>query len=110
MLIHRTQPGVAAPKRKPSSYRIRPQTLDAAYSSFEEVLRSLDTGEHGLSDQEAQDRLIKQGPNEVTAVGRVPLIWQFFRNFGNPFVALLCTLSLVSFFLGNLPAIPPAAV
>jgi Mg2+-importing ATPase len=102
MLTYRTQPGVAAPKRKASSYRVRPQTLDAAYSSFEEVLRSLDTGEHGLSDQEARARLTKQGPNEVAAVGRVPFFWQFFRNFKNPFVALLCTLSLVSFFLGNL--------
>jgi Mg2+-importing ATPase len=81
--------------------RIRPQTLDAAYSSVEEVLQSLGTTEQGLSDQKAQDRLLKRGSNEVTLKGKVSLVWQFFRNFGNPFVALLCVLSLISFFLGN---------
>jgi len=91
-------------KRKPlaASVQIRPQTLDSAYSNVEEVLLSLGTSEQGLSDQEAQERLARWGPNEVTAVGKVPLVWQLLKNFGNPFVALLCTLSLISFFLGNL--------
>ncbi|MBV8214587.1 MAG: magnesium-translocating P-type ATPase [Verrucomicrobia bacterium] len=104
MLSNRTQPKAGSTKRKPlaASLQIRPQTLDGAYSSVEEVLLSLGTSEQGLSDREAQERLAKGGPNEVTAVGRVPLVWQFLKNFGNPFVALLCTLSLISFFLGNL--------
>src|ERR1700741_59112 len=91
-------------KRKPlaASLQIRPQTLDGAYSNVEEVLLSLGTSEPGLSDQEAQERLGRWGRNEVTAVGKVPLVWQLLKNFGNPFVALLCTLSLISFFLGNL--------
>jgi Mg2+-importing ATPase len=93
----------AATKRKVSvaSFRIRPQTLDAAYSTVEDVLRSLETDERGLSDQKASQRLALFGPNEVTSAGKVPLIWQLLRNFGNPFVALLSVLSLVSFFLGN---------
>jgi Mg2+-importing ATPase len=101
MLSYRRQSRGAAQRRKPPSIRIRPQTLDAAYSSVEEVLQSLGTTEQGLSDQEAQDRLLKRGSNEVTLKGKVSLVWQFFRNFGNPFVALLCVLSLISFFLGN---------
>src|ERR1700736_5182105 len=101
MLSFRRQSIGTTQRRKPPSFRIRPQTLDAAYSSVEEVLRSLGTTEQGLSDQEAQDRLLKRGSNEVTLKGTVPLVWQFFRNFGNPFVALLCVLSLISFFLGN---------
>ena len=101
MLSYRTQSRGAAQGRKPPSFRIRPQTLDAAYSSVEEVLQSLGTTEQGLSDREAQDRLLKRGSNEVTLKGKVSLVWQFFRNFGNPFVALLCVLSLISFFLGN---------
>ena len=88
-------------KRKSPSFRIRPQTLDAAYSSVEEVLHSLGTTEQGLGDREAQDRLLRRGSNEVTAKGKIPLVWQFLRNFGNPFVALLCVLSVISFFLGN---------
>jgi Mg2+-importing ATPase len=101
MLSYRRQSRGAAQRRKPPSIRIRPQTLDAAYSSVEEVLQSLGTTEQGLSDQKAQDRLLKRGSNEVTLKGKVSLVWQFFRNFGNPFVALLCVLSLISFFLGN---------
>src|SRR5258708_14739891 len=101
MLSFRTQSIGTKQRRKPPSFRIRPQTLDAAYSSVEEVLHSLGTTEQGLSDEEGRDRLLKQGSNEVTLKGKVPLVWQFFRNFGNPFVALLCVLGLISFFLGN---------
>src|ERR1700739_665325 len=91
-------------KRKPlaASLQIRPQTLDGAYSSAEEVLLSLGTSEQGLSGQEAQERLAKWGRNEVTAVGRVTVVGELFRNFGNPFVAPACPLRLISFFLGNL--------
>src|SRR5258707_14664786 len=94
MLSFRTQSIGTKQRRKPPSFRIRPQTLDAAYSSVEEVLHSLGTTEQGLSDQEAQDRFLKRGSNEVTLKGPVPLVWQFFRNFGNPFLELLCLLSL----------------
>ncbi|HTD15203.1 MAG TPA: magnesium-translocating P-type ATPase, partial [Chthoniobacterales bacterium] len=104
MLSYRAQSKAIWAKRKPfaAPLQIRPQTLDGAYGNVEEVLRSLGTNEQGLGDREAQARLAKWGPNEVTAVGTVPLVWQFLKNFGNPFVALLCTLSLISFFLGNL--------
>jgi P-type Mg2+ transporter len=104
MLSYWTLAKTASPKRKPlaASLQMRPQTLDGAYSSVEDVLRSVGSGEQGLSDLEAQERLLKWGPNEVTAVGKIPLVWQFLKNFGNPFVALLCALSLISFFLGNL--------
>ncbi|MBV9732395.1 MAG: magnesium-translocating P-type ATPase, partial [Verrucomicrobia bacterium] len=104
MLSFRTQPKSAWAKRKPlaGSLQVRPQTLNSAYSVLEEVLVSLGTSEQGLTDREAKERLAKWGPNETTAVGRAPLVWQFFKNFGNPFVALLCALSLISFFLGNL--------
>ena len=104
MLSFRTQAKSTPAKRKllPASLRIRPQTLDGAYNSVEDVLLSQGTAEQGLSDREAKERLTTQGPNEVTAMGRVPLLWQFLKNFGNPFVGLLCVLSLVSFFLGNI--------
>ena len=103
MLRYQTRPKSAIAKGKslPGSFRIRPQTLDAAYLSAEEVLSSLETTEQGLSDQQAKDRLAQHGFNEVTAIGTVPLTWQLVRNFGNPFVALLSGLSLISFFLGN---------
>src|ERR1700741_1269535 len=104
MLSFRTQAKSTSAKRKllPASLRIRPQILDGACSSVEDVLLSQGTTEQGLSDVEAQERLIKRGPNEVTAMGSAPLVWQFLKNFWNPFIGLLCVLSLVSVFLGNL--------
>jgi len=81
--------------------KIRPQTLDAAYAPVEEVLISLKTSEAGVSDQEARNRLAERGFNEVTYSETVSLAWQFIRNFGNPFVALLSVLSLIAFLLGD---------
>src|SRR5258708_20236001 len=81
--------------------KIRPQTLDAAYAPVEEVLISLKTSEAGVSDQEARNRLAERGFNEGTYSETVFLAWQFIRNFGNPFVALLSLLSLISFLLGD---------
>src|SRR5260221_10512310 len=83
------------------SGKIRPQTLDAAYAPVEEVLISLKTSEAGVSDQEARNRLVERGFNEVTYSETVSLAWQFIRNFGNPFVALLSVLSLIAFLLGD---------
>ncbi len=62
---------------------------------------SLKTSEAGVSDQEARNRLVERGFNEVTYSETVSLAWQFIRNFGNPFVALLSVLSLIAFLLGD---------
>ncbi|HZC36180.1 MAG TPA: cation-transporting P-type ATPase, partial [Chthoniobacterales bacterium] len=97
--ISRQKPGIT-----PASKRIRPQTLDAAYSLPEELFRSLRTSEQGLSDTEAKNRLAEHGYNSVTYDRQVSLLSQFFRNFTNPFVALLSALSVVSFLLGDVPA------
>jgi P-type Mg2+ transporter len=97
--ISRQKPGII-----PVSKRIRPQTLDAAYSLPEELFRSLRTSEQGLSDTEAKSRLVEYGYNSVTYDRPVSVFSQFFRNFSNPFVALLSVLSVVSFLLGDIPA------
>jgi Mg2+-importing ATPase len=88
-------------KRKPVSAKVRPQTLDAAYTSSEELLTSLRTSEYGLTDLEARNRLVEHGFNEVAYDRTAPVLWQFFRNFRNPFVGLLSALSLISFLLGE---------
>lgn len=88
-------------KPAPVSKKIRPQTLDAAYSLPEELFRSLRTSEQGLSETEAKNRLAEYGYNSVTYDRPVSFFAQFFRNFSNPFVALLSGLSVVSFSLGD---------
>ena len=91
-------------KTKPVSAKVRPQTLDAAYASSEELLTSLKTSEYGLADLEARNRLAEQGFNEVAYDQTVSVFWQLFRNFRNPFVGLLSALSLISFLLGDFAA------
>jgi len=81
--------------------KIRPQnarrSLRASRGSFDFA----QTSEAGVSDQEARNRLVERGFNEVTYSETVSLAWQFIRNFGNPFVALLSVLSLIAFLLGD---------
>ena len=84
----------------PVSPKIRPQTLDAAYATSEELFASLETSESGLRDHEAANRLAGYGFNEVAYHRTAPVVWQFVRNFGNPFVGLLSALSLISFLVG----------
>jgi Mg2+-importing ATPase len=87
-------------KSSPVPPRIRPQTLDAAYANFEELFAALETSESGLRDHEAANRLAEHGFNEVAYHRTTPVLWQFVRNFGNPFVGLLSALSLISFLVG----------
>jgi P-type Mg2+ transporter len=95
------KPYGSKPAVAPVSKRIRPQTLDAAYSLPEELFRSLRTSEQGLTETEARNRLAEYGYNSVAYDRPVSVFWQLCRNFTNPFVALLSGLSVVSFLLGN---------
>jgi Mg2+-importing ATPase len=104
--IRVTRPKIAGPRAKsiPLSPKIRPQTLDAAYATSEELLASLKTSESGLSDREVSDRLAEHGFNEVAYHRSASILWQLFRNFGNPFVGLLSALSMISFLVGAIEA------
>ncbi len=95
-------PAPSAPKRaaKPGP-KIRPQTLDAAYETVEELIDSLKTSERGLREKDAADRLAAFGFNEVAYDPAPPAIWRLLRNLGNPFIGLLFCLSVLSFLLGN---------
>src|ERR1700736_5985317 len=86
------------------SPNIRPQTLDAAYAASEELLASLKRSDAGLGDREASDRLAEHGFNEVAYHRTASILWQIFRNFGNPFVGLLSALSVISFLVGAIEA------
>jgi P-type Mg2+ transporter len=101
-----TSPKMAGTRAKsiPVSPKIRPQTLDAAYATSEELLASLKTSDSGLRDREASDRLAEHGFNEVAYHRTASILWQFFRNFGNPFVGLLSALSMISFLVGAIEA------
>ncbi|MFF1377162.1 HAD-IC family P-type ATPase [Streptomyces sp. NPDC058308] len=61
-----------------------------------EVLRSLDTGPRGLTEEEADARLARHGENTLPARRTVPWPGRFVRGLRDPFTAVLLCLGLVS--------------
>ena len=56
---------------------------------------------HGLSSQEAAERLSKYGPNDPAPVKRGAAVIELLILFVNPLVVILLVASVVSFLLGN---------
>ncbi|WP_409238866.1 magnesium-translocating P-type ATPase [Streptomyces sp. PA5.6] len=61
-----------------------------------QVLRSLETGPRGLTDEEADARLARHGPNVPPTRGGVSWPLRFVRGLRDPFTAVLFCLGLVS--------------
>ncbi|EMN4129607.1 magnesium-translocating P-type ATPase [Providencia vermicola] len=71
---------------------------EQANKTMEQVLNEYQTNLLGLTDNEALDRLVEQGENEV-AHEKAPPAWkQLLSSFKNPFIFVLMTLAIVSFF------------
>lgn len=69
--------------------------------TVDEVINRLESSKEGISEQEAQARLEKYGPNELKAgTGNTPLKI-FIEQFKNIFVIILLIATLISAFLGH---------
>jgi sodium/potassium-transporting ATPase subunit alpha len=66
----------------------------------DEVLRSLVTTEHGLTEEEAQKRFLEFGPNEIREVKKKPLIFRFIGQFTH-FLAILLWIAAILSFLSE---------
>jgi Mg2+-importing ATPase len=75
------------------------QSPDYWSVSPEELIRALESSPNGLSPQEAQRRLVQEGPNTLGTVGRAPAWRLFLRQFESPLVLILIFAALVSAFL-----------
>ncbi len=75
------------------------QSPDYWSVSPEELIRALESSPNGLSPQEAQRRLLQEGPNTLGTVGRAPAWRLFLRQFESPLVLILIFAALVSAFL-----------
>ncbi|MEU7578203.1 HAD family hydrolase [Streptomyces sp. NPDC041068] len=60
------------------------------------VLRSLESGPRGLTEEEADARLARHGPNTLPTRRTVPWPGRFIRALHDPFTAVLLCLGLVS--------------
>lgn len=63
------------------------------------VLRSNIT--HGLSRDEAKNRLRQNGPNELPKPKRRTILSVFFHQFLSPLIYLLLIAAVIAFFIGN---------
>ncbi|WP_225639211.1 magnesium-translocating P-type ATPase [Candidatus Profftia sp. (ex Adelges kitamiensis)] len=55
---------------------------------------------HGLEEQDAQERLLKIGLNQVPHKKIMPMIWgKLIRSLNNPFIFILIVISVTSFFI-----------
>ncbi|MGW2183508.1 magnesium-translocating P-type ATPase [Streptomyces sp. NPDC001732] len=61
-----------------------------------QVLRALDSGPHGLTDEEAEERLAEFGENTLPARRTVSWPGRFLHSLRDPFTAVLLCLGLVS--------------
>jgi Mg2+-importing ATPase len=70
--------------------------------SLQDLLIRLDTSEHGLSDEEARQRLAQYGANEPEKIHHARPLVEFLRFCTNPLVLILLGAAIVSSFVGEL--------
>jgi len=70
--------------------------LEEANNDIEAKLIALKTTRAGLTEDEAHDRLVRYGPNEVAHERPPKWYVQFFSAFKNPFIIVLVILVIVS--------------
>ena len=77
--------------------QVSPRLIQAASLAAPEVLSELESGLHGLTEEEAQRRLEEYGPNVVAYEDRFTRLRLFVKACLNPLVILLSVLAIVSF-------------
>lgn len=71
--------------------------------SIAEVLSILKTTKNGLSEKEAEKRLEKYGPNEISMEEKISPLKIFLSQFKSPLVIILIIAAVISYLLGFLP-------
>lgn len=75
--------------------------IQASRLGVSDVLKMVDTSIHGLSDNEADARLEKYGPNQIARETHTSWPWRLLRAVRNPLVILLSLLASISFATGD---------
>jgi Mg2+-importing ATPase len=88
-------------KTKNQNIRVSAAVLEAARKDGEALLRDLKTSLVGLSQHDADDRLLRSGPNEIAQERKQGWPVRVLRIIRNPLVILLAVLSTLSFLTGD---------
>ncbi|MGD0655031.1 MAG: magnesium-translocating P-type ATPase [Thermoguttaceae bacterium] len=94
---------LAVIKRQSNHVQVSPLLVEVAQNTADVVLGKLQTKETGLSEEEAQERLEKYGPNVVAQEQRLGRLRLLGHACMNPLVILLLILASVSFLINNDP-------
>lgn len=87
-----------------SSRTKSPQNGELHARSTDEVFTALDTdAESGLSENEAQQRLKKYGPNQLKEHKQKSLFQILIDQINNPIVYLLTAATILAFIFGDIP-------
>src|SRR6201997_2990356 len=90
---------VHQPRTKPqaASIGVSPILTESAYLEKEDVFIKLKTSPGGLTKTEAEERLVKQGPNAVAMEKQRGWSWRLFKATRNLLVIFLAILATGSF-------------
>ena len=91
-------------KPKRNSIRASPILAELARLEIREVFATLKTSLNGLTQADAQERLVEHGPNVVAAEKQRGWLWRLFRATRNLLVILLIVLATISFATGDFRA------
>lgn len=68
-------------------------------SEVEEVFRTLETDERGLTESEVKERLLKYGANELKEEKGISKFSSLIGQLKNPLVGVLVSTALISFLV-----------
>ena len=94
----------ATTKPKGNSIRVSPILAELARLETGEVFTRLKTSRNGLTQADAQARLIEYGPNLIAAEKQRGWLWRLFTATRNLLVVLLAALATISFATGDFRA------
>jgi P-type Mg2+ transporter len=93
-------------KPKGNSIRVSPILVELGRLETDEVFTRLNTSRNGLTQADAQERLIKHGPNLIAAEKQRGWLWRLFTATRNLLVILLLVLATISFATGDFAPAP----
>jgi P-type Mg2+ transporter len=96
--------GVARPSRLHREIAISPELLAASRCDSAAALSKMSSTDAGLDDAEAARRLKRFGLNQIAQENRTGVIHELINRTKNPLNALLLTLAVISYFLGDVRA------
>ena len=72
------------------------------FEPTEDILRSLDTTQKGLSTAEAEARLAEYGPNKLDEGKKKTMLAKFFAQFADPMIIILLAAATISGLVGEI--------